>query len=142
MNKEQTAEKLEIKKAEEKDGKETITFSTDGFSDYLFAVTKEKETEKQSESETVKETEVPATEVETTAPETKEPETVTSETTASQIAVQEGEIQAQQADLTLTVQSVGTDKTDSKRFGYPRNEYCRSAKCGACNNNYADYRHR
>ena len=112
--KEQTAEKLEIKKAEEKDGKETITFSTDGFSDYLFAVTKEKETEKQSESETVKETEVPATEVETTAPETKEPETVTSETTAPQIAVQEGETQAQQADLTLTVQSVGTDKPTAK----------------------------
>ena len=113
-DKEQTAEKLEIKKAEEKAGKETITFSTDGFSDYLFAVTKEKETEKQSESETVKETEVPATEVETTAPETKEPETVTSETTAPQIAVQEGETQAQQADLTLTVQSVGTDKPTAK----------------------------
>lgn len=112
--KEQTAEKLEIKKAEEKDGKETITFSTDGFSDYLFAVTKEKETEKQSESETVKETEVPATDVETTAPETKEPETVISETTAPQIAVQEGETQAQQADLTLTVQSVGTDKPTAK----------------------------
>ena len=113
-DKEQTAEKLEIKKAEEKAGKETITFSTDGFSDYLFAVTKEKETEKQSESETVKETEVPATDVETTAPETKEPETVTSETTAPQIAVQEGETQAQQADLTLTVQSVGTDKPTAK----------------------------
>ena len=113
-DKEQTAEKLKIRKAEEKAGKETITFSTDGFSDYLFAVTKEKETEKQSESETVKETEVPATDVETTAPETKEPETVTSETTAPQIAVQEGETQAQQADLTLTVQSVGTDKPTAK----------------------------
>ena len=77
-------------------------------------MTKEKETEKQSESETVKETEVPATDVETTAPETKEPETVTSETTAPQIAVQEGETQAQQADLTLTVQSVGTDKPTAK----------------------------
>ena len=62
----------------------------------------------------MKETEVPATEVETTAPETKEPETVTSETTAPQIAVQEGETQAQQADLTLTVQSVGTDKPTAK----------------------------
>ena len=112
--KDQTAEKLKIRKAEEKAGKETITFSTDGFSDYLFAVTKEKETEKQSESETVKETEVPATEVETTAPETKEPETVTSETTAPQIAVQEGETSAQQAALTLTVQSVGTDKPTAK----------------------------
>ena len=113
--KDQTAEKLEIKKAEEKAGKETITFSTDGFSDYLFAVTKEKETEKQSESETVKETEVPATEVETTAPETKEPETVTSETTAPQIAVQESETQAQPANnLTLTVQSVGTDTSTAK----------------------------
>ncbi len=47
-------------------------------------------------------------------PRTKEPETVTSETTASQIAVQEGETQAQQADLTLTVQSVGTDKPTAK----------------------------
>ena len=62
----------------------------------------------------MKETEVPATEVETTAPETKEPETVTSETTAPQIAVQEGETQAQQAALTLTVQSVGTDKPTVK----------------------------
>ena len=62
----------------------------------------------------MKETEVPATEIETTAPETKEPETVTSETTAPQIAVQEGETQAQQADLTLTVQSVGTDKPTAK----------------------------
>ena len=62
----------------------------------------------------MKETEVPATDVETTAPETKEPETVTSETTAPQIAVQEGETQAQQADLTLTVQSVGTDKPTAK----------------------------
>ena len=95
--KDQTAEKLEIKKAEEKDGKETITFSTDGFSDYLFAVTQEKETEKQSESETGKETETQ----ETNAPET----------TAPQIEAQEGETQAQQADLTLTVQSAGTRTT-------------------------------
>lgn len=105
----QTAEKLKIKKAEEKDGKETITFSTDGFSDYLFAVTEEKQTEKQSESETVKETETETPE--TTAP-TEAQETNTPETTAPQIAVQDGDVQVQKADLTLAMQAVGSRTTE------------------------------
>ena len=104
----QTAEKLKIKKAEEKDGKETITFSTDGFSDYLFAVTEEKQTEKQSESETVKETETEAPE--TTAP-TETQETNAPETTAPQIAAQDGNVQAQKAELTLTVKAAGSRTT-------------------------------
>ena len=109
----QTAEKLKIKKAEEKDGKETITFSTDGFSDYLFAVTKEKQTESETAKET--ETEAPETSASETAGTETQPDTPAQseepETTAPQIAVREGEAQITQADLTLTMKMTGTKTT-------------------------------
>ena len=73
------ADKLKIKKTEEKDGKEEITFSTDGFSDYLFAVLKEKETEaqteKQTESKTERQTEK-ETETQSTEKQTEEQEDI------------------------------------------------------------------
>ena len=109
---------------EEKEEKEIIKFSTDGFSDYLFAVTKEKETEAETETEAATETET-VTEAQTTEAESeiRETETKAAETeiisensngnNVAPISNENGDTQSKQAAVTLNIKNVGT-KTDVK----------------------------